>query len=97
MNKKDDSVSHYKVLQIDDFSPLETVRAAYKKMALQTHPDKQVDGNAEDFLAVEASYKYLVSNKTEYDVLLSQSSVSELRDKINIVEDFDVCLKGDNS
>lgn len=32
--------NYYQVLQVQDYSALEHIKTAYKKMALLTHPDK---------------------------------------------------------
>ena len=35
-----DDVEHYSVLGIDSFSSLENVKKAYRRLALELHPDK---------------------------------------------------------
>jgi DnaJ-class molecular chaperone len=42
--------SFYSVLNLPDYSSLEDVKKAFKKMALATHPDKC--GSSKDFLPI---------------------------------------------
>ena len=52
--------SPYKVLGISPAASADEIRAAWKKMALKTHPDKLADdGEAKAFKAVQAAYETL--------------------------------------
>jgi DnaJ-class molecular chaperone len=43
--------SFYSVLNLPDYSSLEDIKKAFKKLALTTHPDKK--GNAKEFLPIQ--------------------------------------------
>jgi len=53
-----DNESFYSVLNLPDYSSLEEVKKAFKKLALLTHPDKC--GHSTDFLVVQKAYSFLV-------------------------------------
>ena len=85
---------HYGVLGIDQFSSMETVRQAFRKLALKSHPDKQATNDSSEFIQINNSYKYLCQNKPIYDILLNQSSISDLPEKLIEVEDYEVAEDG---
>ncbi|CCW69586.1 unnamed protein product [Phytomonas sp. Hart1] len=64
----------YQNLCIQDFSSIETVRAAYKMMALRCHPDKNLDdpNSANKFREVQIAYDVLSNEerKKTYDAEL---------------------------
>jgi curved DNA-binding protein CbpA len=61
----------YKVLGIERSADLKEVKAAYKKKALMTHPDKTGRGDAE-FKAVVAAYEELVESLKESEPITWQ-------------------------
>ena len=92
-------VEHYSVLGIDSFSSLENVKKAYRRLALELHPDKiqsQQKDTGADFIRVADSYHFLMRNKTLYDVILSQASAGTLAGKVNVVpeDELDVDEEG---
>ena len=55
----DKYVDYYEVLEIDQFSSANEVKAAYKKLSLQLHPDKQTfKGDAERDRAVQVCQRF---------------------------------------
>lgn len=64
----------YEILEIEPGASQDTIRKAYRKKALEVHPDKNKIGNAEEsFREVVVSYHVLSDTqlKTEYDKQLS--------------------------
>ena len=55
------AISPYALLGVTAASIPEEVRAAYKKRALETHPDK--GGDPEEFLRVKQAYEAITSGK----------------------------------
>ena len=81
-------VEHYSVLGVQSFSSLDTVKKAYRWLALELHPDKQEAQSqlsADRFIGISDSYQFLMRNKPLYDVILSQASAGNLAGKVNIV------------
>jgi preprotein translocase subunit Sec63 len=60
---------YYKILEISKHASAAEIKRAYKKLALQWHPDKNVDKREEaeaKFREIAAAYEVLVTNKTPY-------------------------------
>ena len=85
-----ESTDHYSVLGIPQFSSMQDIKQAYRCLALQHHPDKTQGTDSSDFILATNSYKYLCQNKSIYDILLNQSSITDLPEKLLPVDDFDV-------
>jgi len=85
-------VEHYSALGLQPFSSLQDVKHAYRRLALEHHPDKRKDSQASDeaFIQLATSYNFLVRNKTLYDVLLSQACAGSLAEKVNIVSQEEI-------
>ena len=64
--------NYYKVLGLDKNATIEQIRAAYKKLAREHHPDKGGDKN--EFLKVQEAY----------DALINKSNVDSTNDSSNI-------------
>ena len=76
-------MSLYKFLDVDMNATLKDIKKAYRKKALQYHPDKSLDNNYDNFIRIKNAYKVL-SDETErrkYDDFL----LSEDKDSINSV------------
>lgn len=78
----------YEILGVPPGSPIETVKEAYRRRALEAHPDKR-GGDHEEFVRVRAAYEiiceFLRSAAGDLDVPLPR----ELREVVDgIVEDF---------
>lgn len=57
---------YYKILAISKHASAADIKRAYKKLALQWHPDKNVDNREEaeaKFREIAAAYEVLVTNK----------------------------------
>ena len=55
-----------KVLNIDSKSSQEEIKAAYRKLALEVHPDKKKDKNADnEFKKITEAYNYLKKNHNQ--------------------------------
>ena len=68
---------YYKILEIDPRATIEDIRKAYRKLALQYHPDKNSDLNSEEkFKEVAEAYEVLndPAKKQEYDSSLASAS-----------------------
>ena len=68
-----------KVLNIDSKSSQEEIKAAYRKLALEVHPDKKKDKNAEnEFKKITEAYNYLKRNHSQtIDPTIRDSTHSE--------------------
>lgn len=54
---------HYKTLELNLGATNEEIKAAYKRLAIKYHPDKNRDPGAEDqFKKISESYQYLTNN-----------------------------------
>ncbi|GBF99721.1 hypothetical protein Rsub_12434 [Raphidocelis subcapitata] len=62
------AVSHYEVLGVPPDAPLEEIKARYRKLAKQTHPDAS-GGEEQLFLAVRRAYEHLSNEllRAEHD------------------------------
>jgi|LauGreDrversion4_2_1035121.scaffolds.fasta_scaffold1473684_1 molecular chaperone DnaJ len=63
MNEK----NYYHLLDLPDFSDIDTIKNKYKQLVKMHHPDK--GGNREDFDIIKQAYDYLKNpnSKEEYD------------------------------
>ncbi|CAF1085171.1 unnamed protein product [Adineta ricciae] len=98
---------HYEVLGVDQNATEDDLKKAYKKLALQWHPDKNPDRIAEAqqrFLEVRAAYEVLSDSRerawydAHRDVMLQKSSGDDYQDDtINIFPFFtSSCYQGYN-
>lgn len=78
----DTQINPYKILNVPENYNAEMLRSAYKKIALQAHPDK--GGNEYLFKVVTQCYKYLAkelerrnNDKQHYELKEQQSSVKQ--------------------
>lgn len=63
-------INLYKILDIDDYSDIETIKKSYRKKSLVIHPDKNIDTNStENFIELNQAYEILsnINKKTIYD------------------------------
>jgi curved DNA-binding protein CbpA len=73
-------MNYYEILEIKQNATCEEIRKAYKKQALQWHPDKNADPLASDkFKNIAEAYQVLSNDKkrTEYDNSLKQHKSSK--------------------
>lgn len=61
--------NHYQTLGLPDLSSLHDIRRAYRKLALQHHPDR--GGDTEKMQEINAVYAFLMKNKESYDQQLN--------------------------
>ena len=93
------NTDYYKVLGIFRDASDETIRKSYRKLALQFHPDKNSDANAEKFKEIRQAYGIL-SNKEErnrFDRLEPEAGIYNNEDKEleeNTIESRDEELEG---
>uniref|UniRef100_A0A7S4QD74 J domain-containing protein n=1 Tax=Alexandrium monilatum TaxID=311494 RepID=A0A7S4QD74_9DINO len=59
-------VDYYKLLDIDDFATARDIKGAYKKMALQYHPDKNRDKKPDELRAMQEEFEKI---QEAYEVL----------------------------
>ena len=64
-------INLYQILGLKDFVSIPMVRAAYKKLALRHHPDRE-GGDAGKMQMVNTAYGFIVRNKGEYDKFLNE-------------------------
>lgn len=56
-----------RVLNVDSSSSQDEIKAAYRKMALELHPDKNEDKNEDaEFMKITEAYNYLKKNHNEH-------------------------------
>jgi ferredoxin len=56
-----------RVLNVDSSSSQDEIKAAYRKMALELHPDKNKDKNEDtEFMKITEAYNYLKKNHNEH-------------------------------
>ncbi|OQR75767.1 chaperone protein DnaJ-like [Tropilaelaps mercedesae] len=72
----DNNGDHYSILGLDQTCSTDELRQAYKKLALQYHPDRPKTGDEEKFRAIERAYKVLSDpeSRTDYDIHLDNSA-----------------------
>jgi hypothetical protein len=56
-------VNPYAQLGLRPGAPLPEVKRAYRRLAMDHHPDRAGSGNVETFLAVKAAYEAIVANR----------------------------------
>lgn len=61
--------NHYEILEIPNLSSFQEIRKAYRRLALQHHPDR--GGNCQKMKIINESYEFLLKNKKDYDELLN--------------------------
>jgi DnaJ-class molecular chaperone len=76
-------MSLYKFLDVDMNATLRDIKKAYRKKALQYHPDKTLDNDSDNFIRIKNAYKVLSdeTKRRKYDDFL----LSEDKDSINSV------------
>lgn len=74
-------IDHYKILMVSKNASKETIKKAYKKLAMKHHPD--VGGSHEEFLKITQSYNILYNDKSrsEYDSSFNQTKPKPQRRK----------------
>ncbi len=71
---------YYKVLDVHDDAELQTIKKAYRKLALKFHPDMNADANAEEkFKEVAEAYEVLKdpNRRAEYDEIKQYGGAQE--------------------
>lgn len=66
---------YYSILQISKSADLQKIKQAYRKLAVQYHPDKSKDpSTAVKFIEITEAYEVLkdVNKRTQYDVLYNE-------------------------
>lgn len=80
--KRSTTIDYYKELGVDKNADISTIKKAYRKLAMQYHPDKQeLDASAEEAKQAEDKFKRIAES---YEVL----SNDELRRKYDAGEDI---------
>ncbi len=60
---------HLQVLQLSDHATKEEIKAAYRELSKQYHPDVNPDAGAHDkFLEIKAAYEYLTNEKPDEEL-----------------------------
>lgn len=73
---------YYKVLRIDRRATIVEIKKAYRKLALEFHPDKNKSPNShEQFVEIVSAYEILIDPKkrAEYDNFLKQKMHSNIK------------------
>ena len=83
-------MTHYQALNVSPTSSADEIKSAFRKLAMQHHPDK--GGDADLFDAVQASYSTLSDPVTrmDYDESLKKRPVHDLI-KLSTELAHDVC------
>lgn len=58
-------LNYYEILGIDNYASIDDINKAYRKKALECHPDR--GGTTESMQLINEAYEYLLSKKQEYD------------------------------
>ena len=64
--------NYYKTLNIDSKASLKDIKSAYRKLALQFHPDVNKQENAaQNFIEIAEAYEILANSasRLDYDIL----------------------------
>jgi DnaJ-class molecular chaperone len=90
--------NYYAVLEIDNFSNVEVIKNAYRRLAVKFHPDKNLSTTAHDkFIEINEAYNILVDyvKKSLYDEILIHQlnninaiTDEKLEEKRKIVKDW---------
>ena len=59
-------VNPYARLGLRPGAPLMEVKRAYRRLAMDHHPDRQGSGDVETFLAIKAAYESIVANRSTF-------------------------------
>ena len=66
----------YQVLGLKDFVGFDSIRSAFKKLALKFHPDRP-GGDEEKMKAINSAYGFLRENKQKYDAFLKEKKYDQ--------------------
>ena len=64
-------INLYQIIGLKDFASLPLVRAAYKKMSLRFHPDRE-GGSLERMKKINFAYEFITKNKINYDHFVNE-------------------------
>jgi DnaJ domain len=70
------AASPYVRLGLAPGAPLADVKRAYRRMAMQFHPDRAGSASLQTFLAVKAAYEWIVAHSSRADVGVRRGQVS---------------------
>ena len=70
-------INLYQILGLKDFVSIPMVRAAYKKLALRHHPDRE-GGDAGKMQKINFAYEFISRNKIPYDQLLREKKYGRM-------------------
>ncbi len=59
-------INPYARLGLRPGAPIPEVKRAYRRLAMEHHPDRVGSGDLETFLAVKAAYESIVSNRSTF-------------------------------
>ena len=59
-------INPYARLGLRPGAPLMEVKRAYRRLAMDHHPDRQGSGDVETFLAIKAAYESIVANRSTF-------------------------------
>jgi hypothetical protein len=71
------AVNPFAQLGLKPGAPLSEVKRAYRRLAMDHHPDRAGSGDLETFLAVKAAYESIVANRSSF----ARRSVAEPGDR----------------
>mmetsp|Transcript_31064 Transcript_31064/g.51317 ORF Transcript_31064/g.51317 Transcript_31064/m.51317 type:complete len:145 (+) Transcript_31064:36-470(+) len=69
------SLTHYQVLNIPQEASNEEIKSAFRKLALEKHPDKNPDSSEEDFRGIQQAWECLRDSRQMYDDELRRQSI----------------------
>ena len=70
---------HYKILELNLGATNEEIKAAYKRLAIKYHPDKNNDPGAEDqFKKISESYQYLTNNNNTVRQMNNMNNINNI-------------------
>jgi len=81
-------LNYYEILQLPLFSNLEAIKAQYKILIKNAHPDKNNGNHNNDFDKIKDAYEFLNENKIIYDKKLKNKV--DIVDKAFEIEDYEI-------
>jgi curved DNA-binding protein CbpA len=60
-------LTHYQVLNVSHEASIEEIKASFRRLALEKHPDKNPGSSVEDFRTIQLAWECLRDSRQRYD------------------------------